>query len=431
MGEAGVPSGKAPSGETASGKAPPRTSRSRRLGALSPLLADLLADEARAGLLLAVAAVAAVAWASADPAGYVGLWHQATGGSIGILQLPSSSVAWVDNGAMAIFFLVTGLELSRALVHGELSEPRAAALPVIAAAGGMAGAAVAYLAIAHGNGTYRGYGVPMATDIAFAVGSLGLLGRRVPPSLRLFVLALAVADDLGSLAVLVLGYSSNLQLARVGVALGCVAVCAALRRARVASIWPYLALGVLCWLALDGSGVEPALAGVVVGLSVPPESAEAGMLELRLRSVTNGLVLPAFALANAGVDLGAPLLGSGAATTVFVAIVVARVAGKALGITVAALVAVRLLRQPLGVGVSLSRLAGAGAICGVGFTVPLLVAARAFAAAPGLLGASKLALLAGSLLAFLVGAALLARRSPADRGPEGPPVREPEGPAIR
>ena len=376
--------------------------------ARSYLLADLLADEARAGLLLSVAAVVAVAWASADASGYAGVWQHLTGGSRGVLQLPANTLAWLDEGAMTLFFLVVGLELSRALVHGELSQRRAAILPVVAALGGMAGAGLAYVLVAHSSGTAHGYGIPMATDIAFAVGALGLLGRRVPPALRLFVLALAVADDLGSLAVLVLGYSGHLELPRAAVAAACVVVAVALRRARVRRATPYLVVGLLCWFALVRSGIEPALAGVVVGLSMPPESADAGRLESRLIPITNGLVLPGFAIANVGVDLTGALLRAPHASTVFTAVVVARIAGKCLGVSLATLVAVRLLGGGLGGEVGPRQLLGAGAICGVGFTVPLLVAGRAFGSSPALLDATRLALLVSSVGAFVLGAALLA-----------------------
>ncbi len=379
----------------------------RSVRSLSFLLADLLADEARAGLVLAAAALAAVVWASLDVAGYAGVWQHHSGGSVGVLDLPTSLLSWVNDGAMTVFFLVVGLELSRALVHGELSDKRAAAIPAAAAAGGMAGAGLAYVLVAHTAGTAHGYGVPMATDIAFAVGSLGLLGRRVPPSLRLFVLALAVADDLGSLGVLVLGYSSGLAPGRVGVALGCVVVCVVLRRRGVGRIAPYVVVGLACWGSLVGSGVEPALAGVVVGLSIPPESAEAGLFERRLRPVANGIVLPLFALANVGVDVGQALLAPPHAGTVFSAVVVARILGKGVGVTLATLVAARLFGGGPGVGVGSRQLLGAGAICGVGFTVPLLVAGRAFATRPALLGATRLGLLVGSLGAFALGAALL------------------------
>jgi NhaA family Na+:H+ antiporter len=318
---------------------------------------------------------------------------------------------------MPLFFLVAGLELSRELSYGELSDRRVALLPVAGAAGGMGGAALSYLLVAHGGGFTRGAGVPTATDIAFAVGALAILGRRVPAALRLFVLALAVADDLGSLAVLVLGYSSGIDLGRLGVALGCVVLLVLLRRWGVCAAWPFLVVGLACWEALVSSGVEPALAGVAVGVALPPVRGEPGSLELRVGIVADLVVLPLFALGNAGVDLASGLLSAPGAERVLVATTVARVAGKSLGVTAATLVAVRLARGRLPEGVSTAQLLGAGLLCGVGFTVPLLVADRAFAGAPALLAGARVGLLLGSVVAFAAGSVVL---SFASRGPTRP-----------
>jgi NhaA family Na+:H+ antiporter len=367
--------------------------------------------------LLAVAALAAVAWASLDPAGYAGVAHLRTARGVGPLLFPGDVEAWIDDAAMALFFLVVGLELSRELAYGELSDRRVALLPMAGAAGGMAGAALAYLAVAHGGELTRGAGVPTATDIAFAVGALAVLGRRVPAGLRLFVLALAVADDLGSLAVLVLGYSSRIDALRLGVALACVALLALLRRRGVRPIWVYLLVGLLCWAALVSSGVEPALAGVAAGLALPPDGGEPGLLELRVGVVADLVVLPLFALANVGVDLASGLLSAPGAERVLVATTVARVVGKSLGVSLATLLAVRLVRGHLPDGVGAVQLAGGGLICGVGFTVPLLVADRAFAGAPALLAGARAGLLLGSAVAFVAGAVVL---SVASRGRAGP-----------
>ncbi len=380
----------------------------------SPLLGTA---EARTGLLLAVAAVASVIWASLDPGSYAGFWHLATTRGAGLVRLPGDIGAWIDDAAMALFFLVVGLELSRELSYGELSDRRVALLPVAGAAGGMGGAALSYLLVAHGGGFTRGAGVPTATDIAFAVGALAILGRRVPAALRLFVLALAVADDLGSLLVLVLGYSSGIDLGRLGVALGCVVLLVLLRRWGVCAAWPFLVVGLACWEALVSSGVEPALAGVAVGVALPPVRGEPGSLELRVGIVADLVVLPLFALGNAGVDLASGLLSAPGAERVLVATTVARVAGKSLGVTAATLVAVRLARGRLPEGVSTAQLLGAGLLCGVGFTVPLLVADRAFAGAPALLAGARVGLLLGSVVAFAAGSVVL---SFASRGPTRP-----------
>lgn len=413
-------------GRTHRSVSPPHRAR-RRAGSppsvIGPWLAQLLRDEARAGLLLALAALAAVCWASIDAHGYVADWSHSLGRGAGVLALPGDGRGWVNDGAMTLFFLVVGLELSRALVHGELRDRRTALVPVAGALGGMAGAAIGYLAVAHSPAVLPGVGVPTATDVAFALGALGVLGRRIRPELRLFVLVLAVADDLGSLAVLVLGYSSRLELARVTFALVAILAVVALRRARVSRAAPYLLAGLLCWGALVGSGVEPALAGVVAGLAIPPIGPEARLIEHRLRPVVNGAVLPVFALANAGIALGSISL-HGAARSVLGGLLVARVAGKAIGITLAAVVAARLLRTTLPGGARVTEMLGVGAICGVGFTVPLLVAARAFSGAPTLLDAARAGLLLGSLIAFVLGALVLVavtRRGAREPGPSRAP----------
>lgn len=367
-----------------------------------------------------MAAVVAVVWATVDPASYLAVWHRATPSHPGLLVVPATALAWVDDGAMALFFLVVGLELSRELRYGDLRSARAALTPVAAALGGMAGAGLAYVAIAHQGPAAQGYGVPMATDVAFAVGAISLFGRRVPLQLRLFVLALAVADDLASLVVLVLGYSERLDLARLAAAVGLVLAAFALRRLNADRHGILLVLGLGCWLALEGSGVEPALAGVAVGLVArsPSHGGPLG-LESVLRPVVNAVVLPVFALANAGVALGALTLRGGA-STVLAGVLVARVVGKAAGIVIATVVVARRTGGRLPGGVSGGALAGVGLLCGVGFTVPLLVAGRAFAGHPSLLAAARTGLLAGSVLALVAGAlvlrAFLGRTPPSETG---------------
>ena len=377
------------------------------LGESGTGLLGRLARDSTAGTLLVLAALAAVAWASIDPGSYAQLWGPAPATRFGILALPGGALEWVNQGAMALFFLVVGLELSREMRYGDLRSPRAALTPVAAALGGMAGAALVYVAIAHAGVPAGGYGVPMATDVAFAVGSISLFGRRIPLQLRLFVLALAVADDLFSLAVLVLGYSERLDPARLVVAAATVVAGLVLRWARVDRLVLVVLLGIGCWLALEGSGVEPALAGVVVGLLArSPSHGGPTPLESRLRPVVNGAVLPVFALANAGVALGA-LSFKGGAGMVLGGVLAARIIGKAAGIVLVTVLLARRAGTTLPGHVSLRTLAGVGALCGVGFTVPLLIAGRAFMGHPALLAAARLGLLAGSVGAFALGTWLL------------------------
>ena len=370
-------------------------------------------DESHAGLALLAGTVAALIWANLSPGGYAQLWATHPSLRSGVWGLPSSPVGLINDGAMSLFFLVIGLELARAIRHGELSSPRAALLPVFAAAGGMAGGALAYVAVTHGDVGSHGYGIPTATDVAFSLGALSLLGRRVPPAVRAFVLALGVADDIGSLILLVLGYSGRLDSARLFVGLGFVVVLLGLRWRRVLHPAPYLLLLVALFETLVASGVEPALAGVAVGLAYPVGPVPVD-LEHALRPVANLVVLPAFALANAGVAIRAGVFAGGSGD-VFAAVVVARIAGKALGLLGATLLGARLMRQRLPAA-RVRDLAGPAVCCGVGFTVPLLIASRAFGEGSALLAGARAGLLAGSLGALGVGALLIVVTSGRHRG---------------
>jgi NhaA family Na+:H+ antiporter len=320
--------------------------------------------------------------------------------------------AWVNGGLMAVFFFVVGLEIGREHRTGELGHLRTAVVPVVGAAGGMAGAGLVYVLFNHGGTGSSGWGIPMATDIAFALGALALLGRRVPPGLRLLLLTLAVADDVGSVLVLALFYSARTRpSALIGALVVAVAMVASRRWPR-AGVWPVLVGGFVVWVLLAAGGVEPALAGVVVGVLVPssqPGSARnpAELLERRVAPISAFVVLPLFALANAGIAFHLGMLAPSGATSVFFGIAVARVVGKLVGITLACYIVVRLGLGRLPEGVLWSHLAGGAAVAGIGFTVPLLIAEQAFSADPPLVAASELGLLVGSVVAFGVGALLL------------------------
>jgi NhaA family Na+:H+ antiporter len=296
----------------------------------------------------------------------------------------------------------------------------------------MVGAAVVYVAVNHSPPGSRGWGIPMATDIAFALGALALLGRRVPGGLRLFLLTLAVADDIGSVVVLAAFYSSKLDVWPLVGAVLVVALLVVARRRWTGVAWPYLAGGVVLWALMAAAGVEPALAGVVVGVLIPSGMAAAprdpdgtagtprlpsGMaaaprdpadrVESMLAPVSAFVVLPLFALANAGVTIESTMLAHPGATGVFVGIVLARLVGKMAGIALTCLLVVRLGVGRLPAGVTWGHMAGGAAVAGIGFTVPLLFAEQAFVGRPILVAASQAGLLAGSVSAFVVGALVL------------------------
>ncbi len=375
-------------------------------------------DERRAGLLLVVAAAASVALMSSPwGSGFEALWvHHAELPALGPVVVDVRG--WVDDGAMTVFFLVVGLEIGRERHAGALASWRRAFVPVVAALGGMAGAAAVYAVVVHGGAGARGWGVPMATDIALVAGAAAVLGDRVPAGLRLFLVTLAVADDVGSVVVLAVVSGGHVHPVPLAVAAAIAAALVAGRR-RWRSAWPVLVAVVPLWVALARGGVEPSLAGALAGVLAPvlalvPDGRRVRLsgprLERLLLPLSAFVVLPLFALANVGVDLRAPLLGAPGTVAVFTGVVAARIVGKPAGIVLAALGGARGVgvRRPGRVGAA--GLVGGSALAGAGFTVPLLFAAVSFAGQPDLFAAASAGLLAGSLGAALLGAAVLAVR---------------------
>ena len=278
----------------------------------------------------------------------------------------------------------------------------------------MAGAALVYAAVVHGGAGARGWGVPMATDIALVAGAAAVLGDRVPAGLRLFLVTLAVADDVGSVAVLAVVSGTHLALVPLAVAAALAAVLVAGRR-RWRSAWPVVLAVVPMWVALARGGVEPSLAGVLAPVcALMPDSRSARLsgprLERVLHPVSALLVLPLFALANVGVDIRGPLLAAPGTVGVFAGVVVARMVGKPAGIVLAAFGGARAVRVHRPGRVGFSGLAGGSALAGAGFTVPLLFAAASFAGEPRLFAAARAGLLAGSIGSAALGAAILSAR---------------------
>jgi NhaA family Na+:H+ antiporter len=370
-------------------------------------LREYLREEAAGGVVLMAAAALALGWANSPwRAAYDALWQTPLAVRLGRFVIQADLRHWVSDGLMTLFFLVVGLEIKRELVAGELRTWRRAALPVVAAAGGMAVPALIYAAANAGRPGAPGWGVPMATDIAFALGVLALLGSRVPAALKVFLLTLAVVDDLGSIAVVALFYSRGVDLGALAVAAGLLVLVAVLVRARVWWLPLHVGLGAALWLTLWHSGVSPALAGVAMGLLTPVPLAE--RLAHDLHPVSAFLVVPLFALANAGVSLEGGGLAAPGAGAVFGGVLAGRVLGKLAGIGAVAWLAVRLGLAVRPQATSWSQLAGVATVAGIGFTVPLFVADLAFPdgrfQAPvklGLLLASVVAGAAGALVLFL------------------------------
>jgi NhaA family Na+:H+ antiporter len=353
-----------------------------------------------------VATVCALVWANAAPDGYAALW--ASDVDSGVLALDLRH--WVNDALMAIFFFVVGLEIKRELVVGELRERRAAALPVLAALGGVALPALIYLAITAGTPATAGWAIPAATDIAFAVGVLALLGARVTPGMKLLLLTIAIADDIAAIAIIALVYAGGLSLGWLAAALCGLAIVAGLQRLGVARIAPYAVLGVAIWLAVHESGVHATIAGVALGLLTPAGQVGGrdvmAILETRLHALSAFAIVPLFALANAGVSLGGGVLSDALHSRVAWAIAVALVAGKLLGIGGATFAALRLGAGTLPADVRPARVWGVAAVGGVGFTVSLFIAQLAFDD-PATVDLAKIGIFAGSLASALLGSLLV------------------------
>lgn len=322
---------------------------------------------------------------------------------------PLSLHEWVNDGLMVLFFLLVGLEIKRELLAGHLSTWRRRALPAIAAAGGMVVPALIFLALNTGEAAH-GWAIPAATDIAFALGVIALLGDRVPGSLRVFLAALAILDDLGAVIVIALFYTAHLSWPDLTGAAAMVVLLIALNRARVQQLLPYLVVGTMLWVLVMRSGIHATLAGPILALTIPlarvPAQSPLHRLERALHRPVGLLVLPVFALANAGVrfvDLPAGALGLRLPLGVGLGLLL----GKAIGVFGSATIAIRLGLAEMPIRAGRMHLAGTALLCGIGFTMSLFITALAFPAAPALQLEAKIGLLAGSLLAGLLGFAVL------------------------
>jgi NhaA family Na+:H+ antiporter len=375
---------------------------------------EFLHTEAAGGLFLLAATVVALGWANSPfAAGYEGLWGRELTIGAGPLSVTEDLKHWVNDGLMALFFFVVGLEIKREQVVGELRDPRRASLPVLAAVGGVVVPAGIFLLLNAGGQGARGWGIPMATDIAFAIGVLAVLGSRVPAGAKVFLLTLAIVDDILAITVIAVFYSSQLAVGWLAVAAGGMALVFVLRCSGVRAISAYVPLGVLVWLATLESGVHATIAGVALGLATPARPVGSrpvlGQLQHRLHPLSSYLVIPLFALANAGVPLGRDALGSAARSPVAWGVALGLLAGKILGVAAASLAAVRLRLGALPDDLTMRHVLGLAALAGIGFTVSLFIAELAY---PGsdLVDLAKVGILAGSLASGLAGAALLANR---------------------
>ncbi len=352
-------------------------------------------------LLIAVTVLSLVITNSPMGAAYLGFWQTKL--------LGLSLEHWINDALMAIFFLLIGLELERELYVGELSSVKNALLPMVAAVGGMIVPALIHFALNAGSVTQDGIGIPMATDIAFALGALAILGNRIPSSLKVFVVAFAVIDDLGAIVVIAVFYTAQLSIPYLVGALAVWGVLMLLNlRFRVMSIPVYLASGALMWFLMLKSGVHATVAGVLLAFAIPFVAKDAGQpspshtVENFLHKPAAFIILPIFALANTGITLGAGWMQDLASAN-SLGIAAGLIVGKPLGVTLLcfAAVAVGLCRLPS--DLRWSHLAGAGMLGGIGFTMSIFITNLAFAQYPEVINASKMAILSASIVAGVLG----------------------------
>ena len=369
---------------------------------LSRSFQAFFASEKAGGIILIFCTIVSLILAnSVIGPSYLAFWHSYVGGL--------SIEHWVNDGLMAIFFLLIGLELEREFYNGELSSIKNAMLPIFAAVGGIAVPALIHLFFNFGTDTQAGIGIPMATDIAFALGVLALLGSRVPASLKVFLTALAVMDDLGAIIVIAIFYTAKLSAIYLGFSLLVWAALVVLNRYfKVVSLIPYLIGGVLMWYLMLKSGVHATIAGVLLGFAIPfsvkedDETSPSHRLESFLHKPVAFFILPVFALANTGIVLGAESLKT-LTNHNEIGIMSGLVLGKPIGITLMcfAVVTLGLCRLPL--DLNWKHIFGAGLLGGIGFTMSIFITNLAFAANPLEINGSKMAILLASMTAGTVG----------------------------
>jgi NhaA family Na+:H+ antiporter len=386
-------------------------------------IADILRKETIGGALLLIAAVAALTWANSPWSGTYEalLWYRVGPAP---LHLDLTLAQWAADGLLAVFFFVAGLELKREFVAGDLRDPRRAAVPVVAACGGVLVPAVLYLLVnLEGGGATSGWAIPTATDIAFALAVLAIIGRHLPSALRTFLLTLAVVDDLLAITIIAFFYTRELSVTPLLAALVPLALFTVLVQRRVRSWWLLLPMAALTWALVHASGVHATVAGVLLGFAVPvirsrqaggPEAGPglAEHFEHRWRPISAGLAVPVFAFFAAGVSIGGLSgLGTALSDPVALGVVLGLVVGKPIGILAATYLVARFTQARLDEGLAWVDVLGLAILAGIGFTVSLLIGELAFGAGTERDDHVKVAVLAGSLIAALLAAVVLRLRN--------------------
>lgn len=425
------------------------------INGVSAIFQEFFRLEASGGIILIVMTLVALILANSSQAeAFFAIWETKLTVGFGSWQLSKPLILWINDGLMAIFFFVVGLEIKREIIAGDLASPQRAALPLAAALGGMVVPALLYVALNLGQESIGGWGVPMATDIAFALGILALLGSRAPLPLKIFVTALAIVDDIGAVLVIALFYTAEIAWSSLFIGAAIFALMIILNRAHVTRTWLYGLLGVGLWLALLYSGVHATIAGILAAMTIPArakvdvesflrkskmaiqayeeagsddsELAEAGrqsaarILELASESVESPLqrlehglhpwviyaIMPIFALANAGVAFGGSDLFGALSSPMALGVIVGLVIGKPLGIVGFSWLALRFNLAEMPDGLTMRHLVGGGFLAGIGFTMALFIANLAFPSS-AFLDNAKIGVLVASLLSGIIGSAIL------------------------
>ena len=429
---------------------PRRTADSAGRVVIRPLR-DFLAKEAASGILLVAATIVALVWANSPwKSSYETLWTSTMGGQIAGHDLTLDLRHWVNDGLMTLFFFVVDLEIKRELVEGELNDARRAALPVCAALGGMIVPAALFALVNQSGPGSNGWGIPMATDIAMALGVLALIGSRVHPSLKLFLLALAIVDDIGAIVVIAFFYSQSMNTVMLAASGALLALTILLKRVGVRPVVVYTIIGIGMWVTTHEAGIHATIIGVISGLLAPtkpfvPEALvdEAVLadvstvqatdetvrlarssvsvvewLEYRLHPWTSFVIVPLFALANAGISIDTERLRDAVSSRVTLGVIVGLVVGKIVGVTGGAWLAVRFRVAALPEELSWVAVVGVGALAGIGFTVSLFIANLAFNQ-PDLESQAKIGIFAASLFAAVLGTVLLRRSGTNEESNDG------------
>jgi NhaA family Na+:H+ antiporter len=375
------------------------------------MIREFYERESSTGILLMLVTVAALILKNSALAGtYNSFLHTPVEIRFGALQIAKPLLLWINDGLMAVFFLLVGLEVKREMLRGSLSSWSQAALPVIAAIGGMIVPALIYVAFNHKEPSgMHGWAIPTATDIAFALGILSLLGNRVPPSLKIFLLALAIMDDLGAIVIIALFYTSNLSLVSLVVTAIALIALFALNRAGVVRRAAYILLGAVLWVSVLKSGVHATLAGVALAFMIPLDAREKGadhplaeQLEHDLHPWVSFMILPLFAFVNAGIDLRGLSLGQ-LTNPVPLGIMLGLFIGKQAGVFLFSWAAIKMRLASLPAGSNWGQLYGIALMTGIGFTMSFFIDSLAFVDDSIYEYADKLAILIGSLLSGIAG----------------------------